>query len=376
MTNHLFSLALVFALAAIANCARSQADPAQWKQFQQLTATQKELVAAKIAKELPESALLRSLRACVEKSTEPHAERCKRFAERHGKRVLYEAPDTAMPHAVRYAFGLGVIERLQRSTATNPKAEAAEHAAEDLAVSVHQALLGIAPGADRALARLMYKLDTDTRADEFAAFLHAWRNGDESFYEALDRTAGTKDSVFFYDAMLGDFRSQFGGGDGAPAMGRGLKAAHDDLHDAFLAYRQYRGFREAVAWSLVLPPGRAMPKRLQRYETDVPGAYSLRQQVVMVCDLFDGDVERVIDEIVRSAPALPEPVWKGTYDPYPAWSTVFNTQLPRMIEASSTSDEFLARAVARRTEEANAIIAIAQAAIEQQCKSPTAPTRH
>ena len=240
MTNHLSALALALALAAIANCARSQADPVPWKQFLKLTATQKEQVAAKVAKELPESPLLRSLRACVEQSTEPHAERCKRFAERHGKRVLYEAPDTAMPQAVRYVFGLGVIERLQRSTAQNPKAEAAERAAEDLAVSVQQALLGIAPGADRALARLMYQLDTDTRADQFAAFLHAWRNGEESFYEALDRTAGTKDAVFFYDAMLGDFRQQFGGG-GAPAMGRGLQQAHDDLHDAFL-------FRNAGQW--------------------------------------------------------------------------------------------------------------------------------
>src|SRR6185503_21020214 len=98
------------------------------------------------------------------------------------------------------------------------------------------------------------------------AFLHAWRNGDESFYEALDRTAGTKDAVFFYDAMLSDFRTQFGSGDAGHTLGRGLQVAHDALHDAFLAYRQYRGFREAVAWSLVLPPGRALPKRLQRYE--------------------------------------------------------------------------------------------------------------
>ena len=366
----------MLALAPTPATAQSQSEPAQWKQFLQLTATQKEQVAAKIAKELPESGLLRSLRACVEKSTEPQAERCKRLTERHGKRVLYEAHDLAMPQAVRYLFGLGVIERQQRSSATNPRAEAAERAAEDLAVSVHQALLGIAPGADRALARMMYQLDTDTRADQFAAFLHAWRNGDESFYEALDRTAGTKEAVFFYDAMLGDFRTQFGGGDGAPAMGRGLQKAHDDLHDAFLAYRQYRGFREAVALSAVLPPGRAMPKRLQRYETAPGGAYSLRQQVVMVCDLFEGDVQRIVDEIVRSAPALPDPVWKGTYDPYPAWSELFKTWLPRMIEAASTSDEFLTKAVARRTEEANAIIAIAQAAIEQQAKSPSAPKKH
>ena len=43
MTNHLFPLALVLALAATAASPRSQ-DPEPWKQFQQLTAAQKELV--------------------------------------------------------------------------------------------------------------------------------------------------------------------------------------------------------------------------------------------------------------------------------------------------------------------------------------------
>ena len=79
---------------------------------------------------------------------------------------------------------------------------------------------------------------------------------------------------------------------------------------------------------------------------------------------------------VRSAPALPDPVWKGTYDPYPAWSELFKTLLPRMIEAASTSDAFLERAQGRRTEQANAITTIARAAIEQQAKVPTAPTKH
>jgi hypothetical protein len=117
-----------------------------------------------------------------------------------------------------------------------------------------------------------------------AAFLQSWRNGDESFYEGLDRTAGTKDSVFFFDAMLGDFRGLFAGGasDGGATLPGGPQQAHDALHDAFLAYRQYRGFREAVAHALVLPPDVPLPARLHRYEERVAGGYSLRQQVVMV----------------------------------------------------------------------------------------------
>ena len=66
-------------------------------------------------------------------------------------------------------------------------------------------LRGFLPDQDLALASMLRELDHDRGADEFSSVLEEWRDGDESFYRALDRTAGTQDSVFFYDAMLGDF---------------------------------------------------------------------------------------------------------------------------------------------------------------------------
>jgi hypothetical protein len=187
------------------------------------------------------------------------------------------------------------------------------------------------------------------RGDAFAAFLQGWRNGDESFYEALDRTAGTKDSVFFYDAMLDDFRGHFGKGDGGQRLGGGLRTAHDALHDAFLAYRQYRGFREAVAWSLLLPPTTTLPVRLARYEAKAAGAYSLREQVVMVSEALDHDVDAIVAAALAGAPPLPQPVWSAAYDPYPAWSATFVSLQTRMIERAGSTDAFLERAQARRT---------------------------
>ncbi len=383
MQNHQFALVTAIAVAATASSAGAQADPAEWATFQHLPAASQQRVAAQIEQDLPASPFLRSLRVCIEDSGKPSSERTKHLAERHGKRVVAESTmDTPMPMTVSYVFGFGTIEQLHTRTESKSesrkKGEDVDRTAEERATSVHQALLGMAPGTDRALAALMHRLDHDPRGDQFAAFLHAWRNGDESFYEALDRTAGTKDSVFFYDAMLGDFTAQFGNGDAAAtrALRSSLKAAHDALHDAFLAYRQYRGFREAVAWSLVLPPDRPLPQRLQRYEAAAAGSYSLRQQVVMVCHLFDDDLQRVVDEIVRTAPALGEPIWSSPYDPYPAWNALFATLLPAMIEAATTSDAFLQKAIAQRTEAASTIATTARGLVEEQAKAPTDNGHH
>jgi hypothetical protein len=286
-------------------------------------------------------------------------ERQARFAAKEGKKIQPhdEAADTRMPQFVQYVFGVGSIDLLDAGSPSGKKATTAvdEHLTAEQKrtlriVQMHQALLGMPPDADRVLAALLRQLDNDTSGDRFAAFLHAWKNGKESFYEALDRTSGTKDSVFFYDVMLGDFRSAFTGhGDQGSDVLRSLQGAHDALHDAFLAYRQYRGFREAVAYSLVLAPSVPLPQRLSRYEEKVAGGYSLREQVEMVLALQDGDPQKVTAAIVAGAPALPNPLWSAAYDPYPKWSEYFAAQLPKMIEAGGSSDEFLHKAQSGRT---------------------------
>jgi hypothetical protein len=129
------------------------------------------------------------------------------------------------------------------------------------------------PDADKALGSLLFQLDADEGGAEFSLFLQGWRNEKESFYEALDRTAGTKDSLFYYDAMLHDFTDRFAKGSKGKALKQSLVTAQDALHDSFLALRQYRGFREAVAWTLVIPPSSPLPHRLQRYEAKAEGAY-------------------------------------------------------------------------------------------------------
>ena len=360
--RHLRALAAATCLLA---CAAAQTPkptgaPPEVALFQRASTTEQERLLAALRAELDQlgDPFLAACRHISDAAVIGGSDRQERFAAHHGKRVhaADEAADTQLPQTVQYVFGVGCIDPLDVH-GVSPVKKLDKGAVERLttegnkarrAAVFHQLLLGLPPDADRLLAALLQDLDQDTGGDRFAAFLHAWRNGPESFYEALDRTAGTKDSVFFYDAMLGDFRTTFVGNEPGAAALRSLQGAHDALHEAFLSYRQYRGFREAVAWSLVLPPTAPLPARLARYEAAVPGGYSLRQQVTMVLASKAHDPRQVTELVASHAAPLPKPIWSASYDPYPRWNEQFAALLPAMIDAAGSSDAFLAQAVAAR----------------------------
>jgi hypothetical protein len=361
---------LLAALATHAHAHAQQPAADPWATFQKLPVAKQLEVVAALRADAPQHPLARALAPLAAAADQAGPQRARlRTVQRAARAIEFPRDVVTLPRRVVYLFGVGAIaprDGKPAAPAQKPGKPAARPAAKPGAAApapphacdgapLHQALLGVVPDADRALAELERRLDSDTGADEFAAFLQTWRNDDESFYEALDRTAGTKDSVFFFDAMLSDFRAQFGSGKGAAALGGGLQVAHDALHDAFLAYRQYRGFREAVAWSLVLPPDAPLPLRLQRYEAKAAGAYSLRQQVTLVAAALDHDLDRLVATILETAPRLPRPVWCDAYDPYPAWTATFQSLLPRMIDAAGSSDEFLARTEAARRELATSL---------------------
>ncbi len=343
-------LAVVLTLATLPSLAaqhtQNEADP--WPAFQKLSAAKQQAAAAEFVAALAAATANEHLRAVAALAhatdTPPPPRKKARSAQRAKRTVEYPHEPDLLGRRLDYAFGLGIFE--PRTTPTNA---AAKNAKTTDPIVLRHALVGIAPDADKALAALLHRLDADTRGDDFAAFLHTWRNGDESFYEALDRTAGTKDSVFFYDAMLGDFRTQFAKGHSEL---NSLQKAHDALHDAFLAYRQYRGFREAIAWSLLLPPDTPLPARLQRYEAKAEGTYSLRQQIVMAKAAHTGDLAAFVETIASQAPPLPQPLWATAYDPYPPWTAYFASLQPKMIESAGSTDAFLQQAEGERRDEA------------------------
>jgi hypothetical protein len=225
---------------------------AAWTAFTKLPAARQRDALDAFANALPEHPIVAQVRAAAAAIDRPG--RARPRAEQRARRTIeFAAEPDVLCRRVEYLFGTGLIAPRGRMPAAGRKSgwKGANRNSPPDATPLRQALQGCVPDGDRALAGLLQRLDADPRADTFAAFLQSWRNEDESFYEALDRTAGTEQSVFFFDVMLDDFHAQFSGAGHGVSLGSGKQREHDALHDAFLAYRQYRGFREAVAFSLM-----------------------------------------------------------------------------------------------------------------------------
>jgi hypothetical protein len=235
------------------------------------------------------------------------------------------APEAAprvfpLPAHVRYRFGFRdvvSVDEDDRALASALKAKKALSIEDLPGAAIAEALAhGCIPELELLVASIERELDVDHGADEYALFLESWRNGgphgDESFYEALDRSAGTQEAPFFYDAMLADFVVKFAATEGKRWD---LQTRHDKNQNTFLAYRQYRGFIEASAYALVLPSDVKLPQRLARYDYDSVGAnlLSLRHQIDVLVELNGGDVAKVLDELKAfiAARPLPERLWTG-----------------------------------------------------------------
>jgi hypothetical protein len=225
-------------------------------------------------------------------------------------------------------------------------------------------LQGYPNDLDLAFAACLADVDNDTTADAFALFLESWRNGDESFYRALDRTAGTKGEVFYYDAMLGEFMAKFASGDKKDSIPKkGLQSAHDALHNGFLTYRQYRGLREAFALSLVLPADVKLPKNLTRYETAPTGQFSLRDDVQMLLALSNGAVDEPTRSLVMGAKPMPSPLWSENYEPLQPFFDAFAKKLDEINAAYGSPQAAIAKYRERRGEASKKIAEIARTAL-------------
>lgn len=276
------------------------------------------------------------------------------------------SPFAELPMAVRveYLWGHRAVRRSDKREAMVAHGAGGaltlpmEPAVEDLLAT----LRGLPPDLDYALAGALADLDQVCSADRFALFLEAWRNGPESFYRALDRTAGTKDSVFFFDAMLSEFQARFAPQDSAL---KSLQQLHDALHEGFLAYRQYRAMREAAACITVLPEHVRLPKSLARYDV-VNGGYGLRDDLLILAQLDAGDPLPALQMIKRTTAPLPEPLWSthGKYDAMPGFQAAFTERLQTALDAAEgvdiSSDGLRAAQVAERAEVSAKIAALAR----------------
>jgi hypothetical protein len=338
-------LACVLAATPLASAASQEAPASAWANFVKLPAAQQHTLLEALQRDVPSHPLLRSARVCGATVSPRKAA--------PGTKPPVGAPQP-MPLRVVYCFGdhavvprpvAGSAFAKVTKAAAKPKPQAGTQARDP--ILVQHTLLGCPPDADLALAALLQRLDTDAHLDAFASFLERWQHGDEPFYAALDRTAGQADGLLYLDAMLDDFVASCGGAHAAE-----LRQSHDQaqaaLHRAFLAYRQYRGLREAIAWSALLPADVPLPAHLARYEAVDPKGYSLRQQVVMVLAALDHDLERLVAAVNAVAPPLPSPLWQGRYEPMAAWQQIVTCLQPKMLAEVRSTDEFLAHVLAER----------------------------
>mgnify|MGYP007018322522 CR=1 FL=1 len=354
-------LVLSFALACLVAPVASQDVVAHAQQASEQLACKSKKHQQKVVAELQQAThavtgdYVSAIRSICDDGAARRGAKPKKMKVRKAKKRAPKAETAAweLPHTISYSFGIADFAPLPG------KRSERERAARR--VPVELALMGMLPGADVALAEIEGRLDSDRSADKFGAFLESWRNGGESFYQALDRTAGTNEGVFFYDAMLGDFVNKVVGRKhpSAKPLKKSHDAAHDALHRAFLSYRQYRGFREAVAMAMILPPDVPFPGHLRRYEAKAVGTYSLREQVVMVLAAYDNDPMAVADLIVASAEPMPTPLWSAHYDPFGAWRSVFEAAMERMLQQAQDTDTFLLHARSARLQAANGLRAIA-----------------
>jgi len=249
-----------------------------------------------------------------------------------------------LPQQIEYRFGARTFVVLDTNNRALKSIQSGKGLATVSDLSDKSVLLplqaGCLPETELALATIQDRLDVHHQADKFFLFLESWRNPgpvgssvDESFYEALDRTAGTDDAVFFYDVMLADFVTSF-----APQGGKkwSLQERHDALLKAFLTVRQYRGFIEAASYALVLPADVPLPARLSRYDygTVLQDQFSFRHQLNVLTEMNGGDIALVVDLLQQHLRehALPDPLW-STYNPVQPFGTLFTERLTRFVYA-------------------------------------------
>ncbi|MBK8095954.1 MAG: hypothetical protein IPK26_02545 [Planctomycetes bacterium] len=244
------------------------------------------------------------------------------------------------PVGVAYQFGVGAV-----SPRPTQKGRAARAATEQRTAELKSLLRGHPAFADLALAGLLQTLDTDRSVDTFAHLLETWRNGAESFYEALERTAGSSEGVFHYDAMFADWQKNC-----VPKNHpdrRRLQSSSDlacrGFQAAFKNYWRYRSQIEALAVTLLLDANEPLPDNLRRFEDKAGDDYSMRECMVLLLAAHGGDVAATVDACVAAMPRLPEPLWQGEQDGFTALQKLFATAMPKMLALAPSTDALLQR---------------------------------
>lgn len=227
------------------------------------------------------------------------------------------------------------------------------------------------PSLTPIAGRLLASIDTDRSVQCFAAFLGRWRNGEESFYQALVRTAGSGEGVFHYDAMFAEWqRTCVPKGDAAIAtFRRSTDDAQRGFRKSFEAYWHYRSLREAFVASVLLDPDVPLPAGLQRFEQALAGGYSMRDCFVLLAALHHDDVLAMAEAFVTAMRPMPERHWSSDDHVYEDFQAMFAAALPRMLELAPHTDQLLAQSKDRLRARHRAISSAAVATLGRELRT-------
>jgi hypothetical protein len=206
-------------------------------------------------------------------------------------------------------------------------------------------LAGHAIDSGYALAALLRELDNDRSADDHAVFLDSWRNGAETFYQALERTAGSGKGVFCYDAMLSDWvrRCVPKSSEDRKTLIRSMDNTQAAFYQTAATYRAYRSVRELVALSLILPPDVRLPELLaKRYEDNGGNAYSTRDVIDLILAAHDGDVAATVRTILSHLERMPPVPWNPGFNSVQGLYDAQDALMPKINAGGRHSDLVLA----------------------------------
>ncbi|MBK8975476.1 MAG: hypothetical protein IPM29_06090 [Planctomycetes bacterium] len=244
-----------------------------------------------------------------------------------------------------YRFGAGTVDDLELRDERGRVVTRTRRAARLRELELEAMLDGRLPDLDAALATLLARLDDQRGFDREAVFLDAWTNGAESFFDALDRTAGREEGVFHYDAMLDEWLDHCVPADHADRsrFRRGQDELLRGFQDAFVSYRSYRSVREMLALTLVLAPDDPLPAPLDRYEMNGGAGHSTRECVDVVLAVCDDDPRRVAELFLEHAEALQAEPWESRHEAWRGIGRMFDAVRERAMATGCSTFELAAR---------------------------------
>lgn len=280
--------------------------------------------------------------ASLKTLTDPEAFEKRPRVPKHDPRRDFDAAwmiELPFPLRSVYRFGFGTLDRLDaKKKPSSQKARIEQR--EQIAAMMN----GELPDTDLILAGSLRELDDQRTVDRFAGFLARWRDGKESFYEALERTAGTEDSVFHFDIMLEEWVDDFVPKDHADGkqLRRGPDAAQVAFHRAFRNVRLYRELREMIALTFLLPGEAPMPSDLSSYEQKLSSdRHSSRECVEILLEICEGDVNEVIRRVREASPPFLEDPWTAAYPTTQAIDKPFRAALNEVLKDGQRSSQEL-----------------------------------